>query len=242
MPKIKKIASIVVKAFRIFLVAAGILMIVFLFLAFTSAPFWMRYNLGKSEARVPDSTQTLLLLGGGGYPSESVLMRLHYTVKLAKQFPGATVVVAIPGDTLNPVSTVCRVKQALVESGVDSVRIVLEPVGLNTRHQALMVYDLYRQGRFDQPLVLITSPEHLYRAVLAFRKAGFDDVTGQPASEAMLETDLRFDDNLLGGNTGVVDVGGSVPLRYRFWDYLEYEVIVAREYLAIAYYKLKGWI
>ncbi|MCF8360426.1 MAG: YdcF family protein [Prolixibacteraceae bacterium] len=242
MPKIKKIASIVVKAFRIFLVSAGILMIIFLVLAFTSAPFWMRYNLGKSKAWVPDSTQTLLLMGGGGYPSESILMRLHYTVKLAKEFPGSSVVIAIPGDTLNSSSTTCKVKQALIERGVDSVNIILEPVGLNTRHQALMAWDLYRQGKFEQPLVLITSPEHLYRAVLTFRKAGFDDVTGQPASEAMLETDLRFDDNLLGGNTGVVDVGGSVPLRYRFWNYLEYEVIVAREYLAIAYYKLKGWI
>ncbi|MBN1927501.1 MAG: YdcF family protein [Prolixibacteraceae bacterium] len=242
MPKVKKIVAITLKVFRVFIVSAGILFTLMLLLAFTSLPFWMRYNLGKSKAWVPDNTKTILLMGGGGFPSESVLMRLHYTVELAKEFPFAKIVVAIPGDTLNRVSTVCQVKYALVERGIGTSRIVLEPIGLNTRYQAIMAYKLYAEGKFRQPLVLVTSPEHLYRAVLTFRKVGFEDVTGQPSSESMLETDLRFDENLLGGNTTLVEVGGSIPLRYRFWDYLKLEVVVAREYLAIVYYKLKGWI
>ncbi|MFT4544950.1 MAG: hypothetical protein ACI9EQ_001416, partial [Bacteroidia bacterium] len=36
----------------------------------------------------------------------------------------------------------------------------------------------------------------------------------------------------------------SAPLswRYNVWSYLKYELLVTREYCAITYYKLKGWI
>ena len=34
----------------------------------------------------------------------------------------------------------------------------------------------------------------------------------------------------------------SLDLRYNIWTQMKYEVIVAREYLALTFYKLKGWV
>jgi uncharacterized SAM-binding protein YcdF (DUF218 family) len=106
----------------------------------------------------------------------------------------------------------------------------------------MMVQHIAEQGRISGPMVIVTSPEHVYRSVLSFRKVGVENVTGQPASEVMLETDLRIRSKKLGGKTVVPDVGNSISIRYKFWDYLKYEIIVAREYMAIAYYWMSGWI
>mgnify|MGYP006090763245 FL=1 len=34
----------------------------------------------------------------------------------------------------------------------------------------------------------------------------------------------------------------NLALRYNMWSYMQYEIIVLREYTAIAYYWMKGWI
>jgi len=232
----------VVTALRILLIAFGVLFLVFVILAFTSLPFWARYNLGKSEAFVPKNTQTILVMGGGGFPSESVLMRLWYTAELAMEFPNAKIIIATPGDTLDPKSTICLMENELINSGIQTDRIIIECEGLNTRDQALRAYGFYQKGYFSEPLVVVSSPEHIYRTVLSFEKVGFKKVSGRPAMEAMLETDLKLKNKKLGGNESIPDVGNSISIRYKFWDYLKYEIIVAREYFAIAYYKVKGWI
>jgi hypothetical protein len=82
----------------------------------------------------------------------------------------------------------------------------------------------------------------LYRAVLTFKKAGFLKVDGIPAFESAIESDLSFNDARLGGRKWMVGIGESITLRYRFWTQLHYEQLVLREWMAIAYYKLKGWI
>ena len=242
MLKIRKIAALLMKGIRDSLIAFGILFLILLILALTSAPFWARYRLGKSVACVPENTRTIVLMGAGGFPSESVLMRLWYTNYLTGKFPDATVVIATPGDTLKPQSTIMQMRKTLIGWGIDSTRISYEPVGLNTRFQALEIYKMLMLKVVSEPVVIVTSPEHCYRTVRSFEKAGFSKVSGQPASEAMLETDLRLNSDILGGNTMVPDVGNSISLRYKFWDYLKYEISVIREYIAIAYYWLRGWI
>jgi len=171
-----------------------------------------------------------------------VLMRLYYTARLARRFEEAPVVISTPGDVCDPLSTLMQMRRALIDNGVDSSRILLEHEGLNTRYQALMAYKMLQDGTIREPLVVVSSPEHIYRCVRSFEKAGFTEVSGQPTLEAALETDLRFEKNKLGGEEYVPEVGQSITIRYKFWDYLQYEILVAREYAAIAYYKLKGWI
>lgn len=239
---IEKIRYIALKTIKIALIVLGSIFLLAVMLAMTSLPFWARYRLGSSRAYLPATTQTIVVMGAGGFPSETLLMRLWSTADLAAKFPAAKVVVTTPGDTLDPKSTITQMRSTLIKWGVDSTRIILEAEGLNTRHQAMMVQEIAEQGRIAEPLVIVTSPEHVYRSVLSFQKVGFQKVTGQPASEVMLETDLRIKSKKLGGKTVVPDVGNSISIRYKFWDYLKYEIIVAREYMAIAYYWMSGWI
>ena len=94
-----------------------------------------------------------------------------------------------------------------------------------------------------KPILVISSPEHLRRSVKCFRKLGFYHVNGLPAFEKAIEADLFFVDKKLGGRKiPGTDVGSNLQVRYQFWTHLRYEVIVMREYLAIFYYKLKGWM
>jgi uncharacterized SAM-binding protein YcdF (DUF218 family) len=93
------------------------------------------------------------------------------------------------------------------------------------------------------PILLITSPEHMRRTVLSFRKVGFEKVNALPAFENALEADLSFKDDDLGGNKkGVPDVGKSINMRYQLWNHLKYEILIFREIVALTYYWLRGWI
>ena len=242
MTKINKISSKILKLLRITFVFLGILFFMLLVLATSSVPFWARYRLAISTADVPENTQSILVMGGGGFPSESILIRLWYTASLAHQFPDAKVIVTTPGIFSDSTSTVFQMYSYLIDNGIAANRMVLETEGLNTRHQALESYQLFEDGKFEEPLVIVTSPSHVYRSVKSFQKAGFVQVSGKPTIEAVLETDLRVKGKKLGGNEFVPGVSNSTSLRYTFWDYLKYETDVMREYIAISYYKVKGWI
>lgn len=242
MHRLNILARVTKRTIKILIMTAGFAAVLFVALAFTSLPYWGRYHLGTGFKPDYHRVHTLVILGGGGFPSEKVLMRLWYGREVALQNPGLKIVIATPGSTDDPASTLMKMRHILLEQGIDSTRIILENRGLNTRDQALMVRQLYEDNWFDEPLVIITSPEHIYRSVKCFQKAGFDQVSGQPTLEAMLETDLKLSNRKLGGNQTIPDVGDSIALRYSFWDYMKYEIEVAREYLAITYYRLKGWI
>ena len=84
--------------------------------------------------------------------------------------------------------------------------------------------------------------EHLYRAVLTFKKAGFLKVDGVPAFEQAIESDISFNARKLGGRKFIPDVGNNITLRYQFWTQMNYELLILREWAALGYYKLKGWV
>ena len=208
----------------------------------SSLPFWAQYRLSRSQSFVPENPQTILIMGAGGFPSEALMMRLWYTIEIAHDFTGTKIVVATPGHFVDSTSTVFLMYQFLVDHQIDSSRIIIENRGLNTRHQALMAYEMYEKGLFREPLVIVSSPEHIYRSVKSFRKAGFTQVSGLPATEIVLETDLNIDKEDLGGNKYLPGTTNSFSLRYRFWNYLHLEISLIHEFVAIAYYRMKGWI
>ena len=88
----------------------------------------------------------------------------------------------------------------------------------------------------------MTSPEHITRAVKTFNRAGFSWVSGLPTFETSLSEDLTFVDEELKGNKIAPSIGGNLQFRYQFWNHLKYEILVIREYIALGFYKLKGWI
>lgn len=209
-------------------------------LAFTSAPFWIWYGLGTAKAGISRNPDFIVVLGGSGIPSESGLMRTWYTAKAASYFTDAMVIVALPGDTADSLSSVCKMTGELILRGVAPHRILVEDSGTNTRAQALMIRKMIMDP--GSRILLITSPEHMYRAVLTFRKTGFETVDGLPAFESDIESDISFSAKQLGGRRWVPDVGENITLRYQFWTQLQYEVLILREWMAIAYYWVMGWI
>lgn len=248
---LKRLRSIL----RIFLIITGSIAAVMIILAFTSAPFWTWYGMGTKKAGINRPPAYIVLLGGGGMPSESGLMRTWYTARAAGYFTRAKVIIALPGDPTDRHSAISLMKQELVMRGVSPERIFFEDSGTNTRSQALNIYkNIYKfeQNQTIPPhsssvtrhssLLLITSPEHLCRAVLTFEKAGFVKVEGLPAFEQAIESDITFNARKLGGRKFIPDIGGSITLRYQFWTQMNYELLVVREWAALVYYQLKGWI
>ncbi len=250
------------KFLKIFMVSMGSLFFLLIVLAFTSAPFWMWYKLSMSKAGVNRPPDYIIVLGGGGMPSESGLMRCWYAAKAANYFTSAKVIVALPGKAKDSLSSINRMKNELKIRGVQTERILLEDSGTNTRAEALNVLKIIsnieqrisnveliqhstfniRYSTFNTSVLIVSSPEHLCRAVLTFRKAGFLKVDGVPAFEEAIESDITFKGRRLGGRLWVPDIGNNITLRYQFWTQLHYEELLFRELFALGYYKLKGWI
>ncbi len=249
------------KFLKIFMISMGGMFALIIILAFTSGPFWMWYGLSVSKASLNRPPDYIVVLGGGGMPSESGLMRCWYAAKTANYFNRAKVIVALPGNTRDSLSSINGMKKELVIRGVAPERIIFEDSGTNTRAEALNVLNIIsnidqrisnvevdHNSKFNvqyskfKSLLIVTSPEHLRRAVLTFRKAGFLKVDGVPAFEEAIESDLSFKGRKLGGRLWVPDIGNNITLRYQFWTQLHYEELIIREFFALGYYWIQGWI
>ena len=72
------------------------------------------------------------------------------------------------------------------------------------------------------------------RAAACFKSEGFQFVGGSPAFEHDLTPESLKEDKEY--------FAPSLAWRYNLWSYLQYEIRVAREYVALTYYELRGWI
>ncbi len=239
----QKIVRRILNLLRLVLLVFGSLFLVLLILSFTTLPYWGYYWLGTSQSKITEKPEYIVLLGGGGMPSESNLMRAFFVFKAAQESPESRIVIATPGDTSDLKSTARLVAAELISKGIDPQRILYEQTGTNTRMEALCLQKFNNEKLTQKAILLVTSPEHMRRAVLVFRKAGFTRISALPAFENALEADLIFKDDELGGNKLLIpDVGGSISVRYQFWNHLKYEILIAREMAALGYYWLRGWI
>ena len=219
---------------------SGFLFLLFFILSFTTLPYWGYHWLGTSRSELKWEPEVIVLLGGSGMPSESNLIRSWFASAASQQWPGCPVMVVMPGDTADSNSTPSMMRQELIMRGVEPDLVRFAPKGTNTRSQALECLSIYKP---ETSVILVTSPEHMRRAVLTFRKAGFEKVNALPAFENAAEADFSFTDDDLGGRQDVVPgVGKRTQLRYQFWNHMKYEILIVRETAALAYYWLKGWI
>ena len=224
------------KSVKSALIVAGVLFVLQVLIGLLGVPpcitKWMR-----AESRVLDvSPDVIVVLGGGGIPSETGLMRTYYGAALAGTFPEASVVVALPTDSDPELSSVGRMKRELIMRGVAPERILMEYQGKNTYQQACEVYQLLGDTARDTAILVVTSPTHTRRALLCFHRAGFSAVGSSHVAEVFAETDMDagFEtSDYLGLGTGV---------RYGFWSTLQYEVRLVREGLALLFYRMKGWV
>jgi uncharacterized SAM-binding protein YcdF (DUF218 family) len=215
----------------------GFIFLFLLIIAFTRIPFDVHRWLGLHDSEYLFTPEYIVFLGGSGMPSESNLIRLYYTSQLAGQFPAAKIIIAHPIDTV----VISLMRNELITHGVDSARIVIEKLGTNTREQALEITSIDKSIQ-QKPVLIVTSPENMYRTIKVFRKAGFLKTGGEPAFENAMFVDLSYNHRRIGGKRYIPDVSGQMGLRYTFWNYFKLEIICLREFAAILYYKLNGWI
>ncbi|MDP2424230.1 MAG: YdcF family protein [Bacteroidales bacterium] len=240
---LQKMARLIYGLSLRFFIATGILFFLVLILCFTSGPFWVFHWLGTSQSGIPSPPQYIVLLGGGGMPSESGLMRTFYAARLSNYYPDAQIIIALPGDINDTTSSVCQMKKELIQRGVAADKILFEPKGRNTRSQAVNIYESIAASHPKVSITIVTAPEHMYRAVLTFCKAGFFNPGGFPAFEQAIEGDITFEDKDLGGRQVMVpSIGKNINLRYRFWTHLRYAELIVKEVFAIGFYWVKGWV
>lgn len=217
-------------------IAAGIFAVLFVVLSFTDLPYNAYHNLGTKNSETIEAPDYIVVMGAGGMPSPEGLMRCNYAAEAAKAYPQAKVLIAMPTDPAYfRISHPYKMFKQVERYGIDSTRFMFQIKGMNTRQQALEI-----AGGFSQhdtvSVMIVTSPQHIYRSVKVFEKAGFGSVTGLASFErAIAEEDLKSRDRKK-------DEVSNLNLRYNMWNYMKYQITVMREYVAITYYWLKGWI
>ena len=216
------------------LLLLGGLSVVFTILSFTSLPYWAYYGLAATDDQLEVPPRTIVIMGGDGMPSPSGLMRLYNGTEKALQHSNAKVIIALPFNEYDSTYQLSLMAHELVKEGVDTNRIIFAPNGFNTRSQALEIKEL---ADTLAPLLIVSSPEHMYRSIHSFRKVGFQIVGGSPSFEKPSDEE-KLKDETDKDETKV----RNLTLRYNMWSYMQYEIIVMREYAAIAYYWVKGWI
>ncbi len=237
---IKRVVRILRMLFlRLFLVV-GFVATLMIALSLTSAPFYASYRLSCPQIKPNGTPEYIVVLGAGGMPGAEGIMRCYYGAQAAKSFPTSKVIIALP--TLKQYfeeSHTYKMFEEMRFRGVDSTRFLFEINGTNTREQALAVNrDL--KIPLSSSLLIITSPEHIYRSIKTFQKIGFVNVTGLASYENSIDESLLLKKS---EKPNIINDPGRVPaLRYNMWNYLKIEITVIREYFAIGWYWLKGWI
>ena len=110
-------------------------------------------------------------------------------------------------------------KAALVDLGIPEDRIEEENTSRNTREQATNVVEWLRHRQIDH-FILITSPEHMMRAMALFDRAGLHPT---PSISR-----LRY--------------GGTYPILWPTKYALQGSEAAIYEYMAVAYYWARGWL
>lgn len=235
-PGIQAFVRFFKKALHYTLYSLGSLLLVTLLLSFTDIPYWQYYWLGTHNCELAKEPDYIVLMGGGGMPSPDGFIRTYFTAGAWHRAKHSKVIIAIPPDTSNHHgSPEIQMANELIMRGVDSSIIFFERNGYNTISQAKAIASFFNADAIDTIAIrLVTTPEHMFRSVRVFRKVGFKQVGGTPAFEVGLkEKRLKKKED---------DSSIWLKFRYNVWSYMQYEITVVREYCAISYYKIRGWM
>ncbi len=216
------------------LIVGGILFLLLLILAFTSIPYHAYYQLSASNKKLSEAPDYIIIMGGSGMPSPDGLIKTYYGSIAANEYPKSELIIALPKNKDEKLSQLDLMADEIIKNGVDSNRIIFESKGYNTHSQSVNISKMIET---DKSILIITSPEHMMRSILSFEKAGFKKVGSLPTFESPSNEALLKDKKKIGENE--ID---NLSLRYNLWSYLQYEIKVIREYFALSYYWIKGWI
>lgn len=227
------------KYLKIFLIIMGTIFFIAIILSLTDQPFWAIYWLGTHNAELDVEPNFLVLMGGGGMPSADGLSRCYHAAETAHFHKDCKIIIAVPADTTRKEESPEKLMAyELIIRGIDSTRFLFEDTGTNTYTQVMNIKD--KLSRYDLDTIairIITSPEHVFRSVAVFRRAGFKHVGGHPSFEVDISKESLLEKKEM---KHLKDE--RLNLRYNMWNYLKYEITVVREYCAILYYKIRGWM
>ena len=229
-----KIASIFIRILKTLLLVLGGIFLLLLILSLTSIPYYAYRSLSLYKQQITEEPDAIILMGGSGIPSPKDLIRLYYTTIAAKENPNAKIVIAMPFHASESNEKREVIVQKIKLEGIDTNRIIWENQGFNTRSQVVEISNLIPKS---SRIMVVTTPDHMYRSIRCFEKVGFEKVASLPTFE------FPPDENeLLSKKDTDITEMQNLNLRYNMWSYLQYEIMVIREYTAITYYWLHGWI
>src|SRR5690554_814718 len=229
----KKLKLLLVKLLHKLVLSIGVLSLIFILLALTDLPYKAYHALSISKQTLEEEADVIVIMGGDGMPSPNGLMRVYHAALLAKEYPKANIIIALPYNDYDSTKQLDLMKKALLNSEVEQFKIKYASKGYNTRTQALEIAEMIP---LSSRIVIVSSAEHMYRSVRSFEKAGFLKVGSSAAFE------FPPDEEDLKDKTKKTKKIQNLTLRYNVWSYMQYEIHVMREYTAIVYYWLNGWI
>ncbi len=228
----KGLVKLLIKCTNKGLRALGILAMIMLVLSFTDLPYYAYHHLAATELSLNEDPKYIVVLGASGMPSEEGLMRCYFAATAGVEFRDAKILIAHSSAKTEDNEQVELMAQELIIRGIDSTRINTFSQGYNTHSQILELAENLKNK--DAPILLVSSPQHMRRSIACFNKLGFGRIGSAPS----FGTPIQERGLISTRNTKDPGLG----LRYNMWSYLTYEIIVLREYCAMAYYKLRGWI
>lgn len=225
---------------RLFIIA-GVLFMIQVGFAIFGVPRMVTNWLRCTDLSKISNPKYIIVLGGSGVPSTTTLIRSYYGAQCAIKHPLAKCIVALPtkGDPDN--GSAGRMKNELVLRGVDSRQIDMEYHGMNTHQQAENIAKMIGVENMHEPIMIVTSPYHMRRAYLCFKKAGFNVVGSLPANSTGSESD--YEQAIIAWSGFFSSIGNIIGnLRYGLWSNMTAQIWMSRELLGIMIYKLYGWI
>jgi len=152
-------------------------------------------------------------------PTREGTLRMLEAARLHRLLGGVPIV-ATGGPAASQYSESDLMADQLEQLGVPADKIIKEEKSTNTRDHALFVPPLLKQHGIEQ-FVLVTSQQHIARALGAFRKVGFDPVPSTPEVYVgrgyLLEKYLPSSDGLSASETLIYDLLARVYYRMRGW-------------------------
>ncbi|HRH99664.1 MAG TPA: hypothetical protein PK006_01315 [Saprospiraceae bacterium] len=203
-------------------------------LAFSSMPYREFRRLSVVEPRSSFVPQWIICLSGNEYPSPDALGLFFELGACIKKYPHAQSIYSFPCN-----SNCDSKKAALIEElklRTDSLtHFSIFTEGYNSYSQ---LYKIAEQLNFKTDAIMLIAPApHTFRSIAVLKKMGFTNVCGYSSLS------IPFSNEEL-SQISKMPYGRQVPmdLRYNFWNYLKYEIEIGREWIALLYYKINGWI
>lgn len=177
---------------------------------------------------LPDKVDGIILLGGAVDPERTAeygqvalnpsAARVTETLRLARHYPAARIVLSggLGGLLNEPITEAAATARLLTELGVTPNRLVLEDKSRTTHENAVFSKRIV-DPKPGEVWILVTSADHMPRAVGCFRKIGWPVVADPVDFEAVRRLHIS-----LAGGLDSVDTA-------------------AHEWLGLVFYRIAGW-